>query len=288
MLQELMNFCDERFIPSTRKCPNCQNDCQGGCEQCLDAIHFSKIDREYNCSNIAHYYTCKYCYKYSSEIDILISKLQSLKSYPTFDVLSIGCGPCTELVGLHRCMRRAGYSKPLTYMAFEMNEIWKPIHAFFKTVLPDRADFNLKYSYTDAFKSIPRLDLARIDWRPNILILQYVISDMDKAGMPINEFIDNVLINIVPHMPLNSYIILNDINHWKARRWFEYLKKQFCSTYNYWLYRGHFSNNNRAAYEYGTQHPTNRLSCQVDPDIDRKYNPWKFCSSAHLVLKKRS
>lgn len=287
MIQALTSYCDERFIVSDERCDNCINQCQGGCEQCLDAIHFSRVDRPYNCSNIVYFYTNKYCYKYSSEIDILMSKLKSLKHYDSFDVLSIGCGPCTELVGVHRCMNRSGYNKPLTYVAFEMNKIWEPVHSFYKQYFSNDGPNRLRISYTDACQSIPRLNLDALEWRPNILILQYVLSDMNKAKMPIRTFIDSLMDNVISHMPLFSYVIINDINHWKARQWFDYLETKFSDKYKVWRYKGHFSNNNRKAYEYGTLHPSNRLSCTIDRTIGVKYNPWNFCSSAHLVLKKR-
>lgn len=275
------------FVESKYKCDHCENNCQGGCEECLNAIHFSHDDRPYNCSNIVYFYTCKYTYKYSSEVDILISKLKSLKSFKAFNVLSIGCGPCTELIGLLRCSERSGFNKPITYAAFEMNEIWKPIHGFFIDQFKNLSNNNIRFSYSDACQAIPRLNLRNVEWKPNILILQYVLSDMDKASMQIKPFIDDLFSKVISYMPLYSYIIINDINHWKARQWFDYLKNKFNKKYIAWNYRGYFENNNRKAYEYGTMHTSNRLTCPVDNVIDRKYHPWKFCSSAHLVLKKR-
>ncbi len=168
-----------------------------------------------------------------------------------------------------------------------MNQIWKPIHLFYKDYFENDDRNSFRVSYADACKAIPRLNLENVSWRPNILFLQYVLSDMDKANMPVRSFIDSLMENVISYMPLFSYIIVNDINHWKARRWFDYLETEFIRQYNYWRYKGHFKNNIRKAYEYGKGNPNNRLSCTLDDSIERKYNPWGFCSSAHLVLKKR-
>jgi len=286
MIDEVLKYCSRNYN-RRQKCPDCQNVCQGSCECCLNAIHFCKIYRPYNCTNIANYYTCKYSCKYSSEIDILLSKLKSLKSYDSFNVLSIGCGPCTDLMGLYRYIKCENIDRELTYMGFDMNPIWKSIHLFIISLFESNYSVKIRFSYSDACISIPRLDLSKITWRPNILILQYVLSDMNKSGVSIKDFINNLIEKIIPYMPIYSYVIINDINHMETRKWFEYFERIFCKNYTSWKYKGYFKSNTKKSYSYGTQHDTNKLTCNPPSEIT-KFNPWLFCSSAHMVLKKRS
>lgn len=153
MINSLVDFCSQNYskiIP----CPGCDNDCQGGCEDCLDAIHFDKISRRYNCKNIASFYACKYAYKYSSEIDRLFSSLKTWKTHPFLNILSIGCGPCTELIGIIRSVKKCQFGGKIDYVGFDINPIWVPIHEFYKQKSNVAVKgIGLRYFYQDVYKS---------------------------------------------------------------------------------------------------------------------------------------
>lgn len=289
LIDKLVDFCNKSY-QLCGKCSKCLNTCQGSCEKCLDAIHFSKIDRPYNCCNIANFYVCKYIYKYSSEIYYLIKELKSLRKYEEYNIVSIGCGPCTELAGILNYLIKTGRERPVNYVGFDMNKIWQPIH---KEILAIVADYpfrvTVRFFYADAYKMINRLlDQTQVTWRPNLLILQYVLSDLVKSKINVNDFLSKLNENIVPRMPINSYILLNDINHnIKARDYFDKLEKMISKNHRTWVFQGHFHNNNKQAYEYGQKHKSNLIMSRVPTNIRSKYNPWEFCSSAQMVVKKR-
>ena len=102
--QMLVQYCHENYNRPDR-CEECPNDpCHSSCVACLDYVHRVKTQhRSYNCLNIINCYTCKYIYRYSTEIEFLLNKYVSVfKGKDKVKLWSIGCGPCTELFGLYR------------------------------------------------------------------------------------------------------------------------------------------------------------------------------------------
>ena len=129
--EQLVNYCYTNYNRPDDGCNHCQNaPCLGGSELCLDHIHrVGTHDRTYNCANIVNYYTCKYIYRYLTEIEILLNKYTSVfRNIRNLRLWSIGCGPCTELFGLHRFKNNKNINFTIQYKGFELNELWTPIH----------------------------------------------------------------------------------------------------------------------------------------------------------------
>jgi hypothetical protein len=203
--------------------------------------------------------------------------------------MSIGCGPCTDLAGILNYIKREGQAKPVNYVGFEINDIWTDVHNHLKKLTLEIYDnVNLRFIRGDAIKLVEKLDLSKISWRPNILILQYVLSDMVNNKENIHLFLDNIVTRLVPFMPVDSYILVNDINHYRARNYFDKLASSVSQSYKTLEYRAHFRNRNRKAYEYGQMQNSNEVTSQIPDDILAKYNPWAFCSSAQIVIKKKT
>lgn len=288
VIDEIVAYCHSRYNRSGR-CPGCQNDCQNGCEACLDAIHFMRIARSYNCENISNFYVCKYIYKYSAEIDHLIARLNFLNGLDTYDILSLGCGPCTELVGILSSLSRTQQNRPLSFVGIDSNLIWQPIHSkLIEATAGSGCQASVRFMYGDALQVIRSLNLQNTGWRPNILILQYFISNLVMSGANVLSFTKELSGSVVPFMPIGSYIVLNDINHYSARFYSDILEKTVTSSCPTWVYRAHFRNNNRQAYQYGEEHKTNLLTSKVPEQIRNRYHPWEFCTSAQMVINKKA
>jgi hypothetical protein len=203
--------------------------------------------------------------------------------------MSIGCGPCTELIGILNYMERENQSKSVTYVGFDNNRIWQGIHEYLPDVIDELTiPVDLRFVYADVFEVIERLDLSRLRWKPNIIILQYVLSDMAKGRGNIRSFLNKLVSKVGPFMPIDSYIIVNDINHYSARDYFDHLASSVSEVYKTWVYKVHFRNNVRKEYGYGWKRDSNELTSPIPEHIQNKYNPWGFCSSAQIVIKKRS
>ncbi|WP_321993268.1 methyltransferase domain-containing protein [Clostridium butyricum] len=288
-VKELVDYCDNLYKNSETqcRCKDCKNDCQGSCEKCLDKIHFGDT-RRYNCFNITNYYLCKYIYKYSSEIEHLLVKDGFLEKLPMINALSIGCGPCTDLVGIVNSVDYLDIKTKVNYTGVDMNNIWKHIHEYIKSYNDD--NFEATFLYSDIFDALDSQEGISY----NIIVLQYVLSDMNKYdtdGVNTREFIDRIVDKIIRYMKSGSIIIINDINYKSARQYYEYLLNKLKSLVNDGMkFRyacRHFNNNVRQShYDYGYEYQSNRVTTVIPRGIAEDYNSWDFCSSAQLIVVK--
>lgn len=104
LINNITSYCNDEYL-NRQKCDNCSygSNCPGDCGICLEYIHFphkAPAPRKYDRPNMANYYTCKYSYKYMSEISFALAQLKDLKDKKQLKVMSIGCGPCTDLFAL--------------------------------------------------------------------------------------------------------------------------------------------------------------------------------------------
>ena len=206
-INQLVQYCNEQHSRDTSgRCANCPNE-DGciSCLQCLDHIHrIVTHDRTYNCPNIANCYTCKYIHKYSSEIEYLLKRYVAVfRNTQLIRVCSIGCGPCSELFGLHNFKRTNNFNFQIEYKGFDLNRIWQPIHR----KINDLFAFDTEFIYDDVFNYYQENDTL-----PNVLILNYLLSDILRTNTDVflNDFI-NKLRGLYQKMP-SSCLIVNDIN----------------------------------------------------------------------------
>lgn len=189
-------------------------------------------------------------------------------------------------MGILNCMERLAISKEVTYLGIEKNEVWHNIHKKLKSSVKEMPfPVRMKIIDDDVFTVINQIKFNRSKWKPNILILHYVISDMVKNGARMCTFINDIVDKIIPYMPFGSSIIINDINHnTAARNYFDDLARTTNEKYVIEVNKGHYVNSNRWTYPYGTQRPTNAITQTIPDGIAFKYSSWAFCSSAHMII----
>ncbi|MGX8795261.1 hypothetical protein ACR6HW_04050 [Fusibacter sp. JL298sf-3] len=271
-LNQLVKYCDNQYLNSKSICdiPHC--------EKCLENIHYGS-ERRYNCENMTNYYVCKYIHKYSSEIYHIFANFNKLyKLNKEINVLSIGCGSCSDFFGISSALE----SVRTNYYGIDLNEEWKHIHDYIKK----NSRSTVEYTYRDIFDII-NSDLSNIEF--HILSLQYMLSDLIKYKTvdEINCFFQALVRNIIFKMPKNSIIIINDINYREPRDCFWYLLNNINKLgIEYSSRRLHFSHNIKKHYRYGEKYANNSLVFDIDEDIVNKYHPWQFCSSAQLIVRK--
>lgn len=299
MLDTILEKCDARY--KGRSCVQC-SDCSYGehcphsCEKCLDYIHTpthapsGAPDRKYDCVHMADFYTCKYSCRYASEIMYALEQCRDLRNAEKLKVLSFGCGPCTDLFAIdslkgkgvlnYNCIEYSGvdYSKG----------VWKYVHSDIQSF--QGPNCRIKFYYEDACELI--CQIAEKAWTPNLIVFQYVFSDMRKHSEldKIQKFIDVFSEFFIKKVEKNSYIILNDINlgccYGGGRDYFDELLKKL----NGVLYdKGHFHNDNGKGYyadgyPYGREFPDNRNRFELR--LWRDYSPFNTCASAQLMIKK--
>jgi len=285
MLNRIIKFCSDKYEVSDNICSYCKNTCHGSCKRCLEKINFKKeVIREYNCKNIVCYYTCHHLYRYASEIEYALEKFDH-SVLKNLNILSIGCGPSTELYGIVNYFLTHGH-RNITYHGIDQNRIWNKIQEKNKEIFEEvYKNININYINTDAFDYINTIDI-----KPNVLILNYFISDMLLHGNNMYSFVDKVYMNLITEMPENSILILNDINLGKddthPRFYFELLRDRLKSdNFTKTCARFHFKNNNRPFFNYGFLHTNNCIKYKVMPGIENLFEPWEFCASAQLLVR---
>ena len=301
MITNLLDACNRRFISErhNKACPNCKYtgycpNTHGECESCLELVHYpsrlaeSAPTRKYDCTHMADFYVCKYAHKYVSELIYAFNMLRDLRTQQNINVLSFGCGPCTDLMALEYLRQTGAYNyTTLEYRGIDYGkDVWGNIHKDIKNACSNGTQ--AKFAYEDAREVMGKLTTNR--WIPNLVVFQYFFSDMYKNAetSEITSFINSFADYANTKMPENSYIVLNDINlstRYKGGR--EYFDKLLAMMNNCHHRRWYFHNNNagRSAYPYGTQFDNNSLFFN-DISAYEFYNPYNSCSSAQMLIKK--
>ena len=290
MLNELTKICDERY--RSHHCESCSYSfyCPHDCEKCLEFIHFPQnapIERKYDCKRMMDYYVCKYAHKYTSELIYAFLMLRDLRTRRHINVLSIGCGPCTDLLALDYLVSNGKYDvSTIDYRGVEINtEIWRNIHYDLFNMIPQGWGFEIISEDICNYIDI----LLRQDWKPDLIVMQYVFSDMRKNTQPqkISTMIKS-LARYIDSCQKNTYVVCNDINlstrYGGGREFFDLLYNKMSTQSD--SHKFHFNNSNKQNhYEYGDEFKCNDLVVFPSAELDC-YQPYKTCASAQMILKK--
>ena len=269
MVETLLASCNARFIndrhgKSCNKCTYAGHcpDAYNACERCLELVHFPSRTtkgapiRKYDCTCMADFYVCKYTHKYVSELIHIFSRLKDLKPKENIKILSFGCGPCTDLLALnYLCEMREYNYKTLEYHGIDYNkDVWGNIHGDIKCMQPSGNE--IKFFYEDARTIVDKI--AGGKWVPDLVVFQYFFSDMNKNSESgeISSFVSKFAHYANSKMPINSYIVMNDINlstSYGGGR--EYFDKLLTMMNNANHVKGHFHNKTRPkTYGYGSKY----------------------------------
>jgi hypothetical protein len=278
-VNQLTDFCHSQKNKAD-KCPDCTYECDNNCKHCLEKIHFENPDKRcYDCDNIIHCYTCSYIYKYASEIHYLLQK-HPLTTFTEFSILSLGCGSCADLFGINNFLTEQKRVIPIIYRGIDCNPKWKSTQDEIKEIFPD---YKISFTQSDVFDY---LDSITDDFvLPNILILQYLLNELIKNNdvEKMNEFVKDLVAKIISKMPDNSIIIINDINHYTARGWFDKLHAEINKSKNASFIDYRFTEPTANPVKI-TQHTNDVLLFSVPINISANYDVKNPCSSAQAII----
>lgn len=211
LIDTIVNYCNDQY--KKKKCNSCtyEEHCPDRCDRCLHYIHTptaAPAPRQYDCPNMANFYTCKYSYKYMSELIYALERLKDLRDKKHLRVMSIGCGPTTDLFALD-------YLKEIGVYQFETLEfrgvdsakdVWMNIHK--QTKLYNEEKYNAKFYYKDITELINTI--VTVKWVPDLIVFQYVFSDMEKycPQEKLRSFISKIGEFINSAMDANTYTFL--------------------------------------------------------------------------------
>lgn len=235
--------------------------------------------------------------RYTSEIIYGLRRFRSLKSREEIKVLSFGCGPCTDLFALDYMKRNREMDyQTVEYRGIDYSEaVWENIHRDIKGI--ENNECKICFYYADMCDIID--DIYQENWTPDLIVFQYVFSDMHKhtgeEGTRI--FIDKFSEYYNMKASENTCIILNDINlgtkYGGGREYFDQLYYRLESSS---VKRGRFCNDNSRSsyyprgYTYGDDSdgelPDNANLFDLSPW--QRYSPFNTCASAQMLIQRET
>ncbi len=180
---ELQKKCLEVLNTAPSCCQNCSNSdfCtmqnlnKGDCSHCLNNIHYGTPPScSYNCERITYRYTLRFFNRYASEIYHFLN-LHSFENISVFNVVSLGCGPGSEVYGIIKTLQSKNPHVTLHYAGFDNNPIWKNVQDMSKQCL-GQTQHDIQFHTEDLFTSERFSDNNTI----HLLILNYLLSDVVK------------------------------------------------------------------------------------------------------------
>lgn len=203
----LISFCKSEYekLPFCKQC-KMQSGCQKGdgndCYNCLNYIHKKTTTTDhYSCKKIIFNYILKHGNQFASEVAkaLLIIKPRLEHDNP-ISILSIGCGPSTELYGAIDVFK----DHKIVYCGFDRTDIWKPIQQFNQEQL-HLEGYNIQYLSTDFFDFVEN---SEAKW--DVLILNYFFSDFIKYSPQETDDFINKLANLINN-GVFRFVIINDV-----------------------------------------------------------------------------
>lgn len=212
LINRITKYCDDEY--QKKNCYNCSygEHCPGErCDKCLHYIHTpsaAPAPRQYDCPNMANFYTCKYSHKYTSELIYAFNQLKDLQKEKHLKVMSVGCGPCTDLFAMDYLKKINEYRfETLEYRGIDIAEnVWKHIHQQIEK--HSKEVYKIKYYYTDALQLLDTT--IKVKWIPDLIVFQYVFSDMEKHcdHNKLEMFLSKIASFINNEMNENACIVL--------------------------------------------------------------------------------
>lgn len=278
----------------------CDGNCRiaNNCMCCLSNI-FNDPDhklRIYNCLPITYTYTLRYLNRYASEIYHILMQYNTLiNQLDNKNIISIGCGPATELISLERVLRDSGVSQKCNYIGFDINPLWQNQNFYLSSLFTlDHLIPNPTFC-TNCFTSVdPLLNETKL------IILNYVVSDIYKhtpktimSKHNVNLFLNETMTSIFNAMPTDAYILINDANsrnmgrdeieNWAGSMSITFPDSKICKGYFDYPNRDDFIKFNSSSIGM----PSNSL---VFSNFNSLFSIWQSnvneCRSAFVLIKK--
>ena len=202
------------------KCPSGNAKCyqRGNC--CFNEIYYPEKREngrlKYNCKKLVNQYVFRSLDRYASEVYYALEEYSSvLNHFDGYNLLSIGCGPSTDLVSIDYYNQVSGKTKLIKYVGIDIEKTWEEIHKNIEKFPLEKnniSQFEIHYKNAmDFFRN-----QCICDTNINIIILNYLISSFiaDKNTDKINELFYCIANFISKNKIKNCLIIINDVNYY--------------------------------------------------------------------------
>lgn len=212
---DLQNECLQRIV-SHKKCEsNCYNNhfcinngCkESDCSNCMNNILHNPTPKiHYICKRITYYYVLRFFNRFASEISYLVDYLLPyIKKKTDLYIVSLGCGPGSEIYGFLKSLKDKYPNITLHYEGHDLEKCWETVQGISKNSLAN-LNHDINFYSTDIFLDFHGFGNNHID----CLILNYVLSDAIKyltnvqKTKFINDIVDFVLKNNVRNILFND------------------------------------------------------------------------------------
>jgi hypothetical protein len=181
---------------------------EGDCSSCLHQIQFGQPLFSYSCTKITYLYVLRFFNRFASEICNAICRYK-FKNPERVNVVSLGCGPGSEIYGIIKAFRILNLNAKLYYEGHDLLNVWEPVQALCKKSLA-QTQHDIDFHNTNLFADFHGFDNNEI----NILILNYLLSHAAKfysdrgKRLFVNDIYDFIIQNNVRN------ILFNDINYY--------------------------------------------------------------------------
>lgn len=299
LIDEVISFSDKKYqaYGANGNCGNCNHPsgkCSGSCYQCLYDIHYSEADkgkickRLYDCERMLYHYVCQYSYVYASEILYAYrAHAGFLSEFEKFNLLSIACGGCPDLMALEKFRNEYKLEKEIAYKGIDINRNWSNIHSCIKIYCDSNA---IKRSFfsEDVFSVFKENYSAGA----NIYVMSYFVSYLynAKKQSEIHSFFANIARGIRLGKRGKVLVIINDLNsNRKGRDFiiaFPNSLKQEGLTYKV-FYRYFDKPSLWSGQRYGEGYTSSTVLFPENSRIAEKYHSSRYntCGSYQLIVE---
>ena len=205
-------------------CQPCVNNCphnhycmshgcgMATCDSCMTMIQRGNAPAfTYTCKKITYHYVLRFLNRFASEIASAMHGI-NFGNATKMNVISLGCGPGSEVYGIIKALRNRNLRIALDYQGYDLNYVWNDVIYLSKTALANTGH-RIEFYQQDMFSSFVGFPREKV----NLLILNYLLSDVEKFSSRVDKsqvktFIGNlawfILINNVRN------ILFNDNNYY--------------------------------------------------------------------------
>ncbi len=166
------NSCKQGFYCVANNCT------KGKCDKCLNHIQWNPSPQfHYSCEKITYHYVLRFFNRFASEIAYAVCTLNGayLNGKRCLNVVSLGCGPGSEVYGFIYALRSKAPHIVLNYQGYDMNSIWASVQQKSLNALAG-TPHNIGFNNMNMFAAYSGFQEGGCD----MLLLNYLLSDAQK------------------------------------------------------------------------------------------------------------
>jgi len=267
--------------------PLCECRCNiySDCKTCLSNIFFNYEHRMriYNCLPITYSYVERFTDTFASEIYRILFEYDDIwNNISNKNIVSLGCGPATELIAIEKIIRDKAIQTACQYIGFDTNDIWSSVWGILTNIFKS---YNIQCIQSSFQKSLLEPNNSILQ-NTKLLIINHVISDVFKHAQNPREDVYNFLQNditiIIQQMPVDSFILINDVNScYMGRDEIENWAHLICNANIVEI--GYFEN-----FKYPDISKFNNTLAKRRKDRNSVFYSFPVCQSAYIILKRKN